>query len=52
MSKLIELLKSLIPADDPDEAYLAGSADIYELERRVEELERRRGGPAQPATWR
>ncbi|MDE2367735.1 MAG: DUF3563 family protein [Burkholderiales bacterium] len=51
MSKLFEMLKSLIPAVDPDEAYLAESADVYELERRIEELDRRRGDPAQPGVW-
>ena len=51
MSKLFELLKSLIPPVDPDEAYLAGSADVYELERRMEEVDRRRGDPAQPGLW-
>jgi hypothetical protein len=42
MSKLIEILKALKPCfatqRDLDEAYLAQSADIYDLERRMEEV--------------
>lgn len=43
MSKLLELIKALIPTIEPqhvrDEAYLAQSVDIYDLERRMREIE-------------
>lgn len=39
MSNLIELIKALIPSfksqQDLDEAYLCGSADVVDLERRM-----------------
>lgn len=39
MSALIRLLQSLLPSmesqQERDEAYLAGSVDIYDLERRM-----------------
>jgi hypothetical protein len=43
MSILIELIKALIPnlesQKDRDEAYLAESADVYDLERRMRDLD-------------
>ena len=45
MSKLLELIKALIPTIEPqnvrDEAYMAESVDIYDLERRMREIDRR-----------
>ncbi len=44
MSKFGYFLKSLIPhiesQDERNEAYLAEAVDIYDLERRMEQLER------------
>jgi hypothetical protein len=52
MPKFIEFLKNLIPSIEPpsarDEAYLAEAVDIYDLERRMEEIDRR-SRSAQPA---
>ena len=43
MSKLLELIKALKPSAEPqrvrDEAYLAESVDIYDLERRMREID-------------
>jgi len=43
MSKLLELIKALKPSTEPqrvrDEAYLAESVDIYDLERRMREID-------------
>ena len=43
MSKLLELIKALTPSIEPqrarDEAYLAESVDIYDLERRMREID-------------
>jgi hypothetical protein len=45
MSKLFELIQALFPGRMPrldgDEAYLAESTDIAELERRMREIDRR-----------
>jgi Protein of unknown function (DUF3563) len=45
MSKFIEIIKSLLPSNETqrarDEAYLAQAVDIYDLERRMEEIDRR-----------
>lgn len=45
MSSLLNLLKSLLPAvesqRDRDEAYMAGAVDIYDLERRMREIDER-----------
>jgi hypothetical protein len=45
MRKLLDLVKELIPSVDSqhvrDEAYLAESVDIYDLERRMLEIDRR-----------
>jgi hypothetical protein len=45
MSKLFELIKALMPRIEPqhlrDEAYLAESVDIYDLERRMREIDQR-----------
>jgi hypothetical protein len=45
MSRLIELIKALIPRIESqranDEAYLAASVDIYDLERRMHEIDER-----------
>jgi Protein of unknown function (DUF3563) len=46
MSKLLELLKSLVTSDDDqyrrraEEAYLAQSVDNYDLERRMRQIDR------------
>jgi len=46
MSKLLEMLKSLVSSHDEEyrrraeEAYLAKSADNYDLERRMRQIER------------
>ncbi len=43
MSKLVELIKALVPGfksqQQVDEAYLAQSSDIYDLERRMNEMD-------------
>ena len=43
MSKLIELIKALVPSfqsqKDLDEAYLAKSANMFDLERRMREID-------------
>jgi len=48
MNQFREFLKALIPhietQAERDEAYLAQAIDIYDLERRMEELDRRRRG--------
>ena len=45
MSKVFELIKALMPRIEPqhlrDEAYLAESVDIYDLERRMREIDQR-----------
>jgi Protein of unknown function (DUF3563) len=44
MKRLIDYLKTLFDRRDPsyDEEYLAEAADIYDLERRMRVLDRRR----------
>lgn len=48
MSSLLQLLQSLLPTvesqTERDEAYLAGSVDIYDLERRMRSLDERGRG--------
>lgn len=45
MTKLQQFLKSLVPAiesgHDRDEAYLAEAVDIYDLERRMRDIDER-----------
>jgi len=45
MTKLLNLLKSLLPAiesqKERDEAYMADAVDIYDLERRMREIDER-----------
>ena len=45
MSKLFGLIQAILPEIEPrqarDEAYLAQSVDIYDLERRMRELDQR-----------
>ncbi|MEO8312917.1 MAG: DUF3563 family protein [Caldimonas sp.] len=45
MSKLFGLIQAMLPAAEPqlarDEAYLAQSVDIYDLERRMREIDQR-----------
>ncbi len=45
MSKLIELIKALLPEVESqaerDEAYLSQAVDIYDLERRMHEIDNR-----------
>lgn len=52
MTKLLNLLKSFLPSiesqKDRDEAYMAAAVDIYDLERRMREIDergRRNGSP-------
>jgi hypothetical protein len=52
MSKLLSVLKSLLPTlesqAERDNAYLADAVDIYDLERRMREVDQRiryTGGP-------
>ena len=45
MSKFIELIKALLPEvesqSERDEAYLSQAVDIYDLERRMHEIDNR-----------
>ena len=45
MTNLLKLLKSFLPSiesqKDRDEAYMAASVDIYDLERRMREIDER-----------
>ena len=45
MSKLFGLIQAILPEIEPqrarDEAYLAESVDIYDLERRMREIDQR-----------
>ena len=45
MSKLFSLIQAILPEIEPqqarDQAYLAESVDIYDLERRMRELDQR-----------
>ncbi len=55
MSRLFALLKILIPTAESrsahDEAYLAEAVDIYDLERRMEEIDRRGRNVPQALTF-
>jgi len=55
MSKLLKLINALIPTIEPqhvrDEAYLAQSVDIYDLERRMREIEWRGRNGSQDFTF-
>jgi hypothetical protein len=55
MSKLLELIKALMPTIESqhvrDEAYLAESVDIYDLERRMREIDRRGRNTSQDLTF-
>jgi hypothetical protein len=55
MSRLLDFIKALIPRIESqrvlDEAYLAESVDIYDLERRMRELEQRSRKASQGLTW-
>jgi len=50
MSSFLNLIKALFfgapPQRDVDEAYLADSVDIYDLERRMREIDQRGRNPA------
>jgi hypothetical protein len=50
MSSLLQLLKSFVfgspSRHEADEAYLAESVDIYDLERRMREIDQRGRAPA------
>jgi len=50
MPSLLKLIQSLFvgtpPQRDVDEAYLADSVDIYDLERRMREIDQRGRNPA------
>jgi hypothetical protein len=45
MTNLLNLLKSILPSiesqKDRDEAYMAAAVDIYDLERRMREIDER-----------
>ena len=45
MSKLLGLIQAMLPSAEPEfarsEAYLAQSVDIYDLERRMREIDER-----------
>ena len=45
MTKLLNILKSLLPSiesqKDRDEAYMAAAVDLYDLERRMREIDER-----------
>jgi len=52
MKTLLSFLKSLLPTIEPqqerDERYLAGSVDIYDLERRMHDIDERGRGNLSP----
>lgn len=52
MSRLAEFIKALVPhfpsQRDLDEAYLAESVDIYDLERRMSDIDWKRRNTARP----
>lgn len=54
MTRLLDFIKGLIPRVEPqrvlDEAYLASSVDIHDLERRMRALEQRGGNATQGLT--
>ena len=55
MSKLFGLIQAMLPEIEPqqarDQAYLAQSVDIYDLERRMREIEQRGRGAANDLTF-
>jgi Protein of unknown function (DUF3563) len=55
MTTILNFLKSFIPtiesAQERDEAYLAGSVDIYDLERRMREIDERGRGTPSPIAF-
>jgi hypothetical protein len=54
MSKLLNFLKSLLPAiesqTERDEAYMADAVDLYDLERRMREIDGRGRNTWAPVT--
>ena len=55
MSKLFGLIQAILPEIEPqqarDQAYLAQSVDIYDLERRMREIEQRGRSSANDLTF-
>jgi len=55
VSKLLGLMQAMLPHIEPqqarDEAYLAQSVDIYDLERRMREIEQRGRAAASDLTF-
>ncbi len=55
MSKLLGLIQALLPEIEPqqarDQAYLAQAVDIYDLERRMREIEHRGRSAANDLTF-
>ena len=55
MSRLFGLIQAILPEIEPqrarDEAYLAESVDIYDLERRMREIDRRGRSAANDLTF-
>ena len=55
MSKLFGLIQAILPEIEPqqarDQAYLAQSVDIYDLERRMREIEQRSRSAANDLTF-
>ena len=55
VSKLFGLIQALLPEVEPqqarDQAYLAQSVDIYDLERRMREIDQRGRGAANDLTF-
>jgi len=54
VSKLLGLIEAILPEIEPqqarDQAYLAESVDIYDLERRMREIDQRGRSAASPLT--
>ncbi len=54
MTNLLNFLKSLLPTiesqSERDEAYMAGAVDIYDLERRMREIDERSRNTWAPLT--
>ena len=55
MSKLLGLIQAMLPEIEPqqdrDQAYLAQSVDIYDLERRMREIDQRGRSAASDLTF-
>ena len=55
MSKLLGLIQAILPEVEPqqdrDQAYLAQSVDIYDLERRMREIDQRGRSTASDLTF-